>query len=188
MRLLKYENYEVAPTPEALMLKPFRKLWKRDRSKSKDRALSELAFIYFYADPRSEYQIEPNDEARAHKLAEVLGLGPSWKPDETIVEATNLYTDLTETPATLLLKDTEETVERFRTHLKYIDFDATDDKGKKIYPLNQVAATLKQIPDIIDSLSKARRNMYNDLDTEDNVRGQATKNIYEDGIDPSEFL
>ena len=37
MRLLKYEGYKVVIDPEILVLKPFRDLWKRDRTKEKER-------------------------------------------------------------------------------------------------------------------------------------------------------
>jgi len=38
MRLFKYEDYDISIEPEALLLKPFKEIWKRDKSKSKDRA------------------------------------------------------------------------------------------------------------------------------------------------------
>ena len=47
MKLFKYEGFEVRVAPEALTLKPFKKIWDRDKGKSKERALSELAFLYF---------------------------------------------------------------------------------------------------------------------------------------------
>ena len=56
MNLFKYEGYKVVISPEALMLKPFREIYNRDKSKSKDLAFLELSYIYFYCDPRSDYQ------------------------------------------------------------------------------------------------------------------------------------
>ena len=51
IRLFKYEGYKVTISEEALLLKPFKAIWDRDRTKSKDRALDELGFIYFFCDP-----------------------------------------------------------------------------------------------------------------------------------------
>ena len=56
IKLFKYEGYTVTIEPEALMLAPFKALWKRDKSRDKSRAMQELAFIYFMGDPRSDYQ------------------------------------------------------------------------------------------------------------------------------------
>ena len=53
MRLMKLEAYTLTVEPEALTIKSIRNLWNRDKSKSKDRALSELGYIYFMVDPRS---------------------------------------------------------------------------------------------------------------------------------------
>jgi hypothetical protein len=35
MKLFKYEGYQITISEEALLLKPFADIWKRDRSKSK---------------------------------------------------------------------------------------------------------------------------------------------------------
>jgi len=45
MKLFKYEGYEVKVAPEALTLKPFKKLWDRDKSKTKEKAFMELSFL-----------------------------------------------------------------------------------------------------------------------------------------------
>lgn len=39
MKLFKYEGYNITIEPEALLLKPFKKIWDRDRSKEKKRAI-----------------------------------------------------------------------------------------------------------------------------------------------------
>lgn len=55
MRLLKFEGYKVTIAPEALALAPFKRLWNRDKTSNKNKAISEISFIYFMADPRSDY-------------------------------------------------------------------------------------------------------------------------------------
>ena len=50
MKLFKYEGYKITISEEALALIPFKKIWTRDRSANKNRAISELGFIYFMAD------------------------------------------------------------------------------------------------------------------------------------------
>ena len=47
MKLFKYQGYNLTISEEAMMLKPFKDLWKRDKSKNKEQALQELAYIYF---------------------------------------------------------------------------------------------------------------------------------------------
>lgn len=55
MGLFKKEGYEIVISDEAYSLKPFRMIWNRDRSKSKEKALMELGYIYHFSDPRSDY-------------------------------------------------------------------------------------------------------------------------------------
>ena len=57
MRLIKYEGYNLTIEPELLTLAPFKKIWTRDKSKDKSKALQELGYIYFMYDIRSDYQI-----------------------------------------------------------------------------------------------------------------------------------
>ena len=87
MRLFKYEGYEVRVAPEALTLKPFRKLWQRDKSKDKSNVIQELSFIYFYCDPRSDYQYIIDDDDRMKAVKEGEGLPDSWKPDKDVEAA-----------------------------------------------------------------------------------------------------
>ena len=55
MKLLKFEGYKLVIEPELLTLKPFRKIWTRDKSPNKEKAILELGFIYHFCDPRSDY-------------------------------------------------------------------------------------------------------------------------------------
>ena len=97
IKLFKYENYTVTISEEALLLKPFKKIWLRDKSKYKERALSELGFIYFYCDPRSDYQYLIDDEERATAIKQGEGLSKDWKPDSLVEEAIDFYNSLVKT-------------------------------------------------------------------------------------------
>lgn len=55
MKLFKYEGYKITIAEEALALIPFKRIWNRDKSTNKNKAISELGFIYFMSDPRSDY-------------------------------------------------------------------------------------------------------------------------------------
>lgn len=39
MKLFAYKDFQVTISEEALILKPFKKLWDRDRSKKKEKAM-----------------------------------------------------------------------------------------------------------------------------------------------------
>lgn len=70
MKLFKYEGYKITIAPEALLLKPFKQIWQRDRSRNKDKALMELGFIYFFCDTRSDYQYLTDEDERKRAIKE----------------------------------------------------------------------------------------------------------------------
>lgn len=179
MRLLTYEGYNLTVDPMLLTLKPFKALWIRDKTVKKERAISEIAYIYFMEDPRSDYQYIIDRDERSKAIKEGEGLKPSWKPDGTVKEAMKLYASF-KTPSALLLEDTRVAVDKLRQLLRDIDLNAVDDKGKPIYTLNTVTSTIKQIPTLIKDLDEAERALAKEIAQSDKVRGAQEKSIYED--------
>jgi len=54
--LITLEQNVLQIAPEALVVQEFHKIWKRDKTKTKDRALRELAYIYHTTDFQSIYR------------------------------------------------------------------------------------------------------------------------------------
>lgn len=182
MKLFKYDNWELTISEEALCIKSFTSLWKRDRSESKERAKRELGFIYFCYDPRSDYMFIIDEDERAETIKEQEGLDPKWKPDKLVLDAIVVYKFLTQTTASLLLEDTRALIEKIRMQMKEIDLTATDDKGKPIYTLNTITATIKQIPSLSEDLTKAENALNREIEENSKMRGQKAKKLMEDGV------
>ena len=91
MRLLTYEGYNLTIDPMALTLKPFKTIWTRDKSAKKDKAIQEIAYIYFMEDPRSDYQYIVDREERDKQIREGEGIKTTWRPDSVVKEAIQLY-------------------------------------------------------------------------------------------------
>ena len=179
MKLFKYEGYKITISEEALLLKPFKAIWKRDKSLNKEKALSELGFIYFFCDIRSDYQYIVDEEARMASIKEGEGMPEDWTPDSVILEAMQFYSTFKSTSA-LLLEDTRYAVDKLRKLLREIDLAQTDDKGKPIYTLNTITATIKQVPSLVKDLDEAERSIAKEIAQSDKVRGAQSKSIYED--------
>lgn len=179
--MLKLDGYNVTITPEALMLAPFKALWNRDKSKNKGRALAELAFIFFVADPRSDYQYIVDVGEREIQVKQGLGLDEKWEKDDVVKRAIKFYESFKPSSAGLL-EDTRVAVNKLRELLRNIDLEAKDDKGKPIYTLNTITATIKQIPGLVKDLDEAERTLSRDIMQESKARGSQTKSIMEDEI------
>ncbi len=179
MKLLKYEGYKLTFEPEILTLRVFRNLHNRDKSKDKNRFIQELGFIYFFADPRSDYQYITDEVQRLESIIEGEGLPNDWEPDTLLIEAVKFYESFKTTSA-LLLEDTRYAVDKLRTLLREIDLNQTDDKGKPIYTLNMVTSTIKQVPSLVRDLDEAERTLAKEIIQSERIRGTAEKAIYED--------
>lgn len=179
VKLFTYEGSKMVIDPEALLLKPFRRIWERDRSRGKDLAMMELGFIYFMCDPRSDYQyiVNLSDREREIKLGE--GLPEDWKPDEELREAMDFYSSFKPT-ASSLLEDTNIAVDKVRSFLRDIDLYATDDKGKPIYTINSVTSAIKLIPSLVRDLHEAEKAIKTEIASSHKARGSVSKSILED--------
>lgn len=182
MKLFKYEGYKITISEEALALKPFKVIWARDKSPTKDRAISELAFVYFFADPRSDYQFIVDEEERVKMIKEGEGMPEKWVVDKQITEAIEFYHQFKSTAA-LLLESTRTLVDKLTKQMKEIDMNATDDKGKPIYALNVYTNTIKQIPELVRAIDDAERAVNAEAAQNTKMRGQGEKTIMEDGFE-----
>lgn len=174
MRLFKYEGYNITISEEALALKPFRQIWNRDKSRSKDKAIMELGYCYFMEDPRSDYQYirDRKERSQAIKLGE--GLKETWEPDSLIKEAMELYSSFKTTSA-LLLEDTRDLVDNYRLKLKSINLE-----NLEVKEIKEIGAIIKQVPSMVLDLDKAERALAQEIAQSDKVRGAQEKSVYED--------
>lgn len=176
MRLLKYEGYKLVIDPEALVLAPFKKIWNRDKTVNKDKAISEIGYVYFMIDPRSDYQYLVDEEERSAAIIEGEGLPASWKPDKLIKEAMDLYSSFKPASA-LLLEDTRWMVDRYRKRLRAQEFDELGVKE-----LKEIGAMIKQIPELVKNLDEAEKAINAEIRNQGKMRGQGEKTIFEDGL------
>lgn len=182
MKLFKYEGYKIVISEEAFALKPFRMIWNRDRTISKDKAIMELGYIYFMEDPRSDYQYIIDRDERSLSIIESEGLPSNWKPDKVIIEAMEFYSSFKPTSA-LLLEDTRYAVDKVRKLLRDIDLEAEDDRGRPVYTIDKILAAIKQVPALVKDLDEAEKALASEMKLGGKMRGQGEKTIMEDSLD-----
>lgn len=176
MRLLVYEGYNLTIDPMVLALKPFKAIWVRDKTEKKERAISEIAYIYFMEDPRSDYQYIIDRDERSKAIKEGEGLKPTWQPDGTVKEAMKLYASFKTTSA-LLLEDTRALVDGYRNKLRDLTSDMSELDVKDV---KELGAIIKQVPSMVKDLDEAERALAKEIAQSDKVRGAQEKSIYED--------
>lgn len=176
MKLFRYEGYKLHISEEAFLLKPFKEIWNRDKTKDKDKALQELGYIYFMCDPRSDYQYIIDEDERAKYIREGEGIDSKWKPDNKVIEAMKFYNSFKNT-ATLLLEDIRNMVEGYRMKMREITKDMSNLDVKEI---KDVGIIIKQIPQLVKDLDEAEKAITKEIMQNDKIRGSAEKSMYED--------
>lgn len=181
MKLFKYEGYKVVISEEALLLKPFKLIWNRDRTQGKEKALQELAYIYFMEDPRSDYQYLVDVDERSEAIIDGEGMSGKWKPDKLVVNAMEFYKSLKPTSA-LLLEDTRAVIDNVRRSLREFSFEGMEDKDR-VNAIKSITSTVATIPKLIKDLNDAEKAIRADMqDSTGKVRGQKEKSILDDGL------
>lgn len=174
MKVFKYEGYEVKIAPEALALRPFKKIWEKDKSKNKENATQEMSFLYFYCDPRSDYQYIVDDEDRLEAVKKGIGFEDKWKPDATLQAAIAFYRTF-DSPAAILLRTASEAVDKVQKTIK----DLTPDDTKS---LKEYLTTLKLIPEVATMLRDAEKALAEEMEYGE-AAGSIEKGMFEDGLD-----
>ena len=174
MKLFKYEGYEVKVAPEALTLKPFKKLWTRDKSKDKERAIMEFGFLYFYCDPRSDYQYIIDEEDRLTAVKEGQGFPDDWKPDATLKAAMEFYSTF-DTSSAMLLRAAMKAVKKVQDTLD--ELNPSDTKSLKEY-----LTALKMIPEVASMIQEAEKSLNEEMEYGE-AKGSIEKTLFDDGLD-----
>lgn len=182
MKLFKYESYKVVISEEALALKPFKQIWNRDRTANKDKAISELAYIYFMEDPASDYQYLVDRDERSEAIIEGEGLPTNWKPDKLVKEAMNFYSSFKTTSA-LILEDTRKVAENLRKALPTLDITEEDDKGRPKHTIASITKAIRELNILVKELAETERIIAKEMaENNGRVRGKRAKTLLEDGL------
>ena len=180
MDLFDLRDFKVTISPRALLIPEFRTLWDRDKSKDKDKALRELAYVYYLSDFKSPYLLSLDMSIVANTVAKDFMKDESYKPNKEIEEAISKYKELQITPSMRLLTASLTTVNRLTDYLEEVDLNERDDKNKPIYKPSDITNSLKSIGGIVESLTKVRDQVEKEIIKVGTLRGQRRKGNRED--------
>jgi hypothetical protein len=183
VKIFELENNIVTFAPQALLLKPFKVLWDRDKGKGKKKALDELSFIFYMEDVRSDfYDIVDEDERRVEVLKFLTELPSTYKPDKEVLEALEEYAKLSEGMSVKLLKDAIIMINKMREAMLKTDFNERDKSGKPVHDIDKVMRYVERIPILVRSLKESYREIEREAEEEHLMRGGRMKATFEDGI------
>lgn len=175
--LFNQSTFEVDVSPEITQIKPLNKLVTRDKSVLKLVAKAELAYIYFMADYKSDFQSIIDEDERSKEIITVLdNLPKGWKPDKAVQDAIIFYKERSKTIASVALEHQRKNVYTLIT--KIGDFINSDDIGE-IQKATTISEKIKGLILSIDDLEKIVKGQQ---ETESRHRGSQQKGMLEDEL------
>jgi hypothetical protein len=164
--LITIEKNVLRIAPEALLIQEFHKIWKRDKTKTKERALKELAYVYHTTDYQSIYGNYHEDMRESKIKKDVFG-DNEWSPDPDIVMAQDKYASLQTTLSLELLNDVEFGLSILRNYFRDIDF-SEDDNG---VAAKNFIANMKAMGDVVKGLKSLREEVEKEISDNMQMRG-----------------
>ena len=183
MKLLEWQDYQVKVSPEALLVRPIRKLYNADRTTHKEKFLQQMSYLFFMVDPRSTYAYIVDTAAREEEIIKQEGLPKDFTPSKDLLEAMEIYGKHTITSSTKLLQATRVAVDALSEELKQTQSILSErtDKGARVTKQNEVMGTLEKVLAFIPKLQDLERKV--DSEIRENARARGTQNsMFEDGV------
>lgn len=185
MKLITVENYELKVAPEALLVRPIRRLWNADRSGRKETFYQQMSYLYFMESPASSYSYILNKEERHNAIVEQEGLPKNFQPSQHLKEAMEIYRRLTITPSQKLLTSAlkaANTVSEFLEDETILQQE--DDKGRPKYQISSITAALKNVEGIVASLQNLQKKVEQELaENSGKARGTQELTVGDVGLD-----
>lgn len=184
MKLISFENFELQVAPEALLIRPIRRLYNADRSERKEKFFQQLSYLWFMTDPRSSYSYILDYDERSRAIIEQEGLPEDFRPSEFLIEAMRIYSKLTITPSQKLLNSTLKAADTVSKFLENPDILTEEDSsGKPKYKVGDITKALKDVEGIVNSLQSLQKKVDSEVAESGKARGTQELTVGDIGLD-----
>lgn len=182
MDIFLVENNTVKPTPQSLLIKPFKEIWERDKSTKKERAIKEFSYIEFMTSFKKTNPFigyAPFDRHR--KVCEHVFEDSKYIPDATVKSAMTLYDEIqTEGSVSLrFYKSLVSAVEKLIDFSNNVDLNERDAKGSAVWTPNHITQITSKAYDTLKQLSLMQQKVEQELYEASKTRGNREINIFE---------
>lgn len=180
--LFKIEDKIVQPTEEVLLISPFKEIWERDKSKGKEIALKEFAFIEFTvsllaSNPYKGYSESIRDSIVQQDIFKDI----EWKPDKLIEEGKKKFENFQKdgSQSYTLYKSAVAAKDKLVNFLNEIDINERNFKtGMPIYKPKELTSALLDVDKVIASLDILKKKVEEELFESTKVKGQKEISIF----------
>lgn len=180
MKVFDIINGEVIIDPNRLIIPEFKKLWSRDKSKDKSKVLKEIAYITFSFDLSADNPYRGYSEyERDIVLKKDLFDDANWEPDQDILNAQEKFKKLMENTNIRVLLSAKQAAEELAKWFRQVKCDAIDEEGNSLFSVTELSRNLKEVGNIIKSLSQLEDMVRREQLDKTTTRGGTDIGMYE---------
>lgn len=169
--------------PELLLVKEFKALLDRDKTKTKTKVTKELTYIYLAIDWKSPYN-QYSEYERHDEAINDSGLTEAEFNDPIFREACRKYRNLQESNKSVkLLEAAKRAADQFVDYFDTIvDLNERDQNGKPIFSAEKVMKEMAALHKVHEELVTLENQVKKELTEQSTIRAGATE-----GFDPGDF-
>jgi len=184
MKLFELDDkHKLVIDPAAYALKPFAKLWNRDKTPDKRQALAELAYIYYMMDYKSDFFEISDEMERSDQIITQLDFDVDIDiEDPALLSAKEFYREKTETKILLLLKDAYSSVDKLRDYFREVDLTMVDDKGRVMHDSSKLMKNIANLGETVEGLKKLEFQVRKEKQADSKLRAGREKGMFEDDV------
>jgi len=172
--LFKINEKVVFPNEETLLIEPFKSIWKRDKTKNKNIALKELAYIEFMtslkkSNPFRQYPEDKKEEV----IKEEIIRNKKWKPDKLImnaIEKLKVFQKEASTTYNYYLS-AKTAAEKMQYFFNTVDITAVNPKTcNPLYKPRDITSALNDTEKVLSNLKSLEKKVEEELYEETRTR------------------
>lgn len=183
MEIFEVNGNVVRPTANILTISPFKEIWKRDKSKTKNIAMQEFAFIEFMVSKKKSNPFKGyDDEIKEEKIKEKVIVEDKWEADELVIEGIEIYKKW-QFEASPTIRYYEANLSALSKTINYLtdglDYEERNRSGMPVHKFNDVVRGIKEADQVLKSLTSLRKKVEEELYEASKTVGNKEINPYE---------
>lgn len=169
-------NQKVVPTAETLLVHPFSDIWERDKSKDKEFALKEFAYIEFFCSvAKTNFFRQYEENVRSARIIDQVFGEKGYTPDELVLRAIALYNKFnTEASASYTYYQANlKLVKKIENYLNNLDPQAVNPKTMlPVFKPKDLTAAVADTKKVITELKGVEKIVQEEVQEELQIRAQ----------------
>lgn len=176
------ENNVAKPNVETLLISPYKEIWERDSTSTKDNAIKEFTYIELMVSKRkSNPYAGYSDEQRHLKLQEML-FNSEWRPDVLIERGLAKYVEFQKeaSPTYSYYVSVSKAAEKMRDFFDSFDMTEKNERtGLPVHKPSDITRALNDTDKVLQNLNSMKDKVEQELFEQTKTRGNKQINHFE---------